>query len=281
MAGISGIVAIATFIVALVPYLRRKKRQKNHAAAVVERFIYLFKAHGIERTQIPRFLGEDFGITVADVSTDEKLLHVLNEKILSAACERFGVRRGWIDGADKRVYDTLVHYKDLPEYASFIKNLTERHPDQSCFLYAYKAAKTSSDLFKSQPDISLVFAEPIAEIDQQTIYRYYPLYGPFPWSHIPARFNLYAFFTLAYTTSGRIVLRGYDVPFKNITELAEVNIIPEAVKIEGIWHPEDYAFSAIRHEMPMNSKEISAFWTYINDKGWLEYFDKDIITRPK
>ena len=278
--GISGIVAIATLIVTLVPYFRRKQRQKNHAAEVVERFVYLFKAHGIERTQIPRFLSEDSGITVADVSTDERLLHVLDEKTLNAVCDKFGVRRRWLDGADKQVYDLLYHCKDLPEYLSFIKTITGKHPDEFCFLYAYKPGDTSTDLFKSRPDISLVFAEPIAEIDQQTIYRYYPLSCPLPWGNTEARFNLYAFFTLAFSTHG-LVLKGHDVSSKFITELAEGKIIPEVMKIKGIWHPDEYAFSAISHEMPMDSHEIDEFWKYINKKGWLKLFDEGIITRPK
>lgn len=276
VAGIVGAVAA----VLSIPSFNRRKSERNHASAVVARFLYLFKAHGIERTQIPRFLGDKLGISVADVSTDERLLHVLNEKILNAACDRFGVRRAWVDDADKRVYDLLYHYKDLPEYVSFIKTLIEKHPEEFCILYAYKPSKTSTDLFKSCPDISLVFAEPIAEIDQQTIYRYYPLFGPLQWSEIPTRYNLYAFFTLAFSTRG-LVLKGHDVPYRFISELAEGKIIPESIKTEGIWHPDDYAFSSIRHDMPMDSREIDGFWHYVETNGWLELFDKSIITRPQ
>jgi hypothetical protein len=275
VAGIVGAVAA----VLSVPFFYRRNSQKNHSSEVVARFLYLFKAHGLERTQIPRFLGDEFGISVADVSTDENLLLALNEEILNTACNRFGVRRAWLDGADKKIYELLYYYKDLPEYVSFIKFQTEKHSDQSCLLNAYKPVHTSTDLFKSCPDISLVFAEPIAEIDQQTIYRYYPFYGPFPWSYTPARFNLYAFFTIAFATSG-IVLKGYDVSPKFISELAEGKIISETIKTDGTWHPDDYAFSAISHDMPMDSREIDGFWKYINDKGWLELFDKNIITRP-
>jgi hypothetical protein len=280
--GIGAVAGIVGAIAAVlsVPFFYRRNSQKNHSSEVVARFLYLFKAHGIERTQIPRFLGDERGISVADVSTDERLLHVLNEEILNAACDRFGVRRSWLDGADKQIYDLLYHYKDLPEYVGFIKLQTEKHSDQSCLLNAYKPVHTSADLFKSCPDISLVFSEPIAEIDQQTIYRYYPFYGPFPWSHTPARFNLYAFFTLAFATSG-LVLKGYDVSPKIISELAEGKKIPEAIKTGGIWHPDDYAFSSISHNMPMDSREIEEFWNYINEKGWLKLFAENIITRPQ
>lgn len=276
IAGIIGAIAA----VLSVPFFKRSNLQKNHAKTVVDRFLYLFKAHGIERTQIPRFMGDDFGLTVGDVSTDRKLLHVLDEKILSAVCERFGVRRGWMDGVDNQVYDLLYHYKDLPKYSNFIKNLKVKHPDQFCFLYAYKPDQTSPDLFKSRPDISLVFAEPIADIDQQIIYRYYPLFGPFQWSETPTRFNLYAFFTLAFTTSG-LILKGHDVSFKFITELSEGKIIPEAMKVEGFWHPDDYAFSSISHELPMKPQEIREFWKFVVANGWLELFDENIITRPQ
>jgi hypothetical protein len=276
IAGIIGAVAA----VLSVPFLTRRNLQKNHAKAVVDRFLYLFKAHGIERTQIPRFLGDDFGLTVADVSTDGKLLHILDEKILDAVCERFGVRRGWIDGVDNQVYDLFYHYNELSEYSRFIKNLTEKHPDQFCILYAYKPDHTSSDLFNSRPDISLVFAEPITEIDQKIVYRYYPICGPFDWCDTLIRYNLYAFFTLAYATS-RLVLKGHDVSVKHITELSEGKIISEAMKFQGLWHPEDYAFSSISHELPMKPQEIREFWKFVVAKGWLELFNEDIITRPQ
>ena len=272
IAGIVGAVAA----VLSIPFLKRRKQQRNHAIVVAERFVYLFAAHGVERTQILRFLGDNFKLKLADFSTNSKLLLALDEEILDHVCALFGVRRSWIDGASEQMYDRQMHYKDLPVFAQFLAELTKMHPDQFCILHVYK---TSVDLFKEQPDVSLVFAEPIAEFDEATIYRYYPLYGPLPWRHVEARFNLYAFFTLAFSTRG-LVIKGHDVQSKLIAEISEGKIIPETIKAEGVWHPEDYAFSSISHDMPMNSLEISEFWNYIQHKGWLKLFDKNIITRP-
>lgn len=278
--GISGVATILTLLLGFVQYSIGNKLQKNHADSVCIRFVFLFKAHGIERTKIPRFLGEKCGLTVADISTDEKLLRVLNDHILKIVCERFGVRRGWLEGDNGRIYEPQFNYKDIAQFSDFIKAMKEGHPDEFCILEAYKPTNTSPDLFKSLPDISLVFAEPIAEIDQHTIYRYYPFHGPLPWDEPSTRFNLYTFFTLAFTTH-RIVLKGYEAPFKFITQIAEGKIIPTTVRSKWIWHPDDYAFSAISHDMPMNSRETSTFWDYITTNGWLEHFDKDIITRPQ
>jgi len=275
IAGIVGAVAA----VLSIPFFKRRKPQRNHAIVVVERFICIFEAHGIERTQISRFLGDNFKLKLTDFSTNSKLLLTLDEEILDYVCALFGVRRAWIDGASEQMYERLMHYKDLPEFARFIAELTKMHPDQLCILHAYKASRTSVDLFKDQPDVSLVFAKPIAEFDEATIYRYYPLYGPLPWRHSEARFNLYAFFTLAFSTRG-LVIKGHNVQSKLIAEISEGKIIPETIKAEGVWHPEDYAFSSISHEMPMNLCEISGFWNYMQRKDWLEFFDKNIITRP-
>jgi len=279
--GVGSITGIFALVVAIIsiPIFWRHKQQKNHANDVCSRFVFLFRAHGIERTQIPRFLGEEFGLTLADISTDEKLIIVLKDNILKAACERFGVRRGWLEGDMARIYDPCVFYKDIAAFMDFINVMKERHPDEFCYLQAFKPSNTSSDLFKSQPDISLVFAEPIAEIDQKTIYRYYPIWGPLPWDHSPARFNLYAFFTLAFMTH-RILLRGYEAPVKLLSKIAGGEIIPTTVKRKGLWHPDDYAFSD-RRDMPVKSPEISAFWDYVTENGWLELFDKNIISRPE
>lgn len=282
--GISGIVDLLTF------FRDRKKAKDQERSArhtlpneqvysLVERFISVYKSHGVDRTQIPRFLGEEFTLALADVSNNEKLLYALDEKIVNATCELFGIRRGWLDGHNERIYDTLMVYKDLPRFVRFIRELKEQYPEKVCFLYAYKSTKASPDLFKSRPEISLVFAAPITDIDQRTIYRYYPLHGPFPWDHAPARFSLIAYFTLAFATPG-LTLKGVDVTHKLIGGLAEGKIIPETVSREGIWHPEDYAFSSACREMPIDSKEISAFWEYITANGWLGYFNRDIIPSP-
>jgi hypothetical protein len=60
------------------------------------RFVRLFECHNVHRNQIPRFFGN--GLTVKDVNDDQSLLSKLDEPLLDAACNLFGVRREWLAG---------------------------------------------------------------------------------------------------------------------------------------------------------------------------------------
>jgi hypothetical protein len=39
----------------------------DNVLGVAQRFVQIYKAHGIERTQIPRLLGEEAGLNLAEV----------------------------------------------------------------------------------------------------------------------------------------------------------------------------------------------------------------------
>ena len=116
-------------------WLKKRKSQPEDVAsgdnvlALAQRLVQIYKAHGVERTQIPRFLGNEFGLTLPDVSTDEKLLHALNENIINKTCDLFGIRREWLDGAELKIHPTHDFYKQPQEFSEFIESLLANNPD--------------------------------------------------------------------------------------------------------------------------------------------------------
>ncbi len=52
----------------------------------VERFKEIYVKHGVEITQIPRFLGKEYNINLSDLTTNEALINKLNEKVIQHTC---------------------------------------------------------------------------------------------------------------------------------------------------------------------------------------------------
>ena len=103
------------------------KIKTPQAESVSSRFVRLFECHNVHRNQIPRFFGH--GLTVKDVHDDQSLLCKLDESLLEAACERFGVRREWLDGAESEIYSCHDFYKHPEDVLPFLNKLRESNQE--------------------------------------------------------------------------------------------------------------------------------------------------------
>jgi hypothetical protein len=261
--------------IAVLQYFKRK--QKNEAKilrlylsgmvttgeGVANRIIALFEAHDVKQTQIYRLLGDQFPEVTP--SLDEKELQsLLSAELIDRVSQLFGVRKVWLEGEEGRIYEPLFHYKDFPAFVAYVRMLRARSNDDYCQLTAVKTTGGSKDLYKTNPEIALFFSEPIAEIGNKMIYRYHPIFGPFPWDHAPARFHLCAFFRVVYD-SRLFPLYGYSGSQKQIEKISAGEVVPMANEFfRGRWHPEDYAYP----ESQFHGRVKPGDWARM-----LEYFD--------
>lgn len=79
------------------------------APNTAKRFIRLFEGHGVARAQIPRFFGH--GLNLYQVENESELLKALNQDILQAAAELFGIKLEWLEGATDELYELNNFYK--------------------------------------------------------------------------------------------------------------------------------------------------------------------------
>jgi hypothetical protein len=93
-----------------------RTRRKPPVESVATRLVRLFESHGVRRNQIPRFINH--GLTLKDVQDDASLLPKLDEMFVAAVCERFAVRREWLDGVESQIHPCLDFYKN-PESCGF------------------------------------------------------------------------------------------------------------------------------------------------------------------
>ncbi len=232
------------------------------------RIIALFEAHDVKRTQIYRVLGKDFPEIKPSLDA-EKLQPIISEDLFARISELLGVRQAWLEGENGPIYELLSHYKNISAYVDFIQKLKQRNPENFCFLTALKPVHTANDLYVNQPDIALYFSEPIAELDRKTIYRYYPMFGPFPWDHSPALYHLCAFFNVAYETR-LLSLKGYSAPLKHVVKVASGEAIPMyniKVKASSFWHPVDYAYPEGHYKGRVKIDDWQNVLNYFEDSG--------------
>ncbi|MFA6283011.1 MAG: hypothetical protein WCV64_06640 [Desulfurivibrionaceae bacterium] len=193
---------------------------------MAQRFVQIYKSHGVERTQIPRFLGNEFGLTLPDVSTDEKLLHALKENIITKTCDLFGIRREWLDGAELKIYPTHDFYKQTQEFSGFVESLLVNNPDGG--IRGVLLAPNERDW---QVPALLILQETVGFIGTKPIYRYH-LCNNWLFTYWKARAYLTA--CVAIACKRKVYIKGLYMPKKEIDQLASGNVLL-GWQGEGIW----------------------------------------------
>jgi hypothetical protein len=139
----------------------------------VRRFVALLEGHGIARTQIPRFL-KDFGVSLSlvDITTDEALLHKMDETLLDKVCDIFGVRREWLDGVDERIYPRIWFYGNLHRFIDLMGELYEQSDDIDLIAIKSPENKLDKDLHEHEFAIALVIKVKIGCLGETPIYKH-------------------------------------------------------------------------------------------------------------
>lgn len=204
---------------------------------VATRLVRLFESHGVHRNQIPRFIGH--GLTVKDVQDDSLLLDKLDESLLKDVCERFSVRREWLDGAEPQIHPCHDFYKYPDRFVGLIEKLKASKPEGE--IAGVLIAPIEQDW---GANALLILQETIGSIGQKPIYRYY-LCNNWAFTYWKARAYLTACIAVAWKQN--IFIHGIYKQNKEIERLAEGETLL-GWQGEGIWKlghktwdPEDMA----------------------------------------
>lgn len=208
--------------------------RKSPIETVSSRFIKLFESHDVHRNQIPRFFGH--GLTIKDLQNEALLLDKLDEPLLDAACNLFGVRREWLEGADTQIYQYYDFYKKPEEAAPFILKLINNNPEGNLDGILLVPAERKDDAI-------IVLNEIIGWVGEKPIYRYH-LCNNWLFDYWKSRAYLTAFIAIAW--KHKVYIRGGYLPLKEIKQLAEgesfLNIEDGSIsRIGQFRYPEDMA----------------------------------------
>lgn len=188
----------------------RRTRRESVQESIAGRFCRVFEAHGVHRNQIPRFFGH--GLKLEDVQNDASLLPKLEEHLLEAVCERFAIRREWLDGADKQAHPKHNFYKYPTDFASFVTKLRTANPDGELGGVVIAPSDCHGDAAAL-----LILEEGIGWVGQQPIYRYH-LCDDWVFSYWKARAYLTACVAIAWKHA--VYVRGGKATSKEIDLLA-------------------------------------------------------------
>ncbi len=257
-----------------------KRKNKGEAVSegddvlgVAQRFVKIYKAHGIERTQIPRLLGQEAGFNLADVSKDENLIRALDENIINKTCEVFGVRREWLDGKDIPIYPYLWFDKDMEGFIHFIVELKQKHREVKGFVI--KCPKDKLKKKEIDYPIAMVFRGKIdhwGHFSEESIWRYYPLSDQYYfWGYERTRLQLKAMVLIAWQFG--IHVGGCQLPQKDIEDLVAGTVFPGPLlgHLSYVaWHPDDYIFANGESGKVADHAEALMARTYLEKCGGMD-----------
>lgn len=251
---------------ALVRRFRRKKSENEALVGVATRFLHLFRAHGIAKSQIPRFLPT---LNLGSLSTTESLLAALTPAVLDEAASLFGVQRGWLECTTETIFPSRCCYKRA---AVMFEMLSRMKVDLGSFpVRALTSVKELSNRSSDRQPLALVLVEKIAEPDDDKkiwdIARYQVFADAWDWGHPPCRIQLKAMVRVIDQVIGeRVPL--FRVKPSDLDAVLEGRRVPrEFVNRCLLTEPslEDYACSLAEHAKAKETEELPAVLRYIEE----------------
>lgn len=239
-------------------YSRWKKGSGGdvEVSTLATRFLQVFAEHGVLTTNIPLFLKN---FRYSDFLDERSLLAVLTPEILEQTASLFGVRMAWLTGADDVVYETDYSYKSPTRLLARIGEIK-----RDAYNMPLRAIAVSKGLdcnaLRSQR-LELVAVEPIATIDQTTIYRYHAFADGWDWIYPECRIQLKAM----------VRALGRPVPLYEVTE-EEMNLAyrgslfyRSALRGALLTEPsfEDYAMTKAESKRAKEAEEIPIVRVYM------------------
>ncbi|MES9901846.1 MAG: hypothetical protein ABW168_04070 [Sedimenticola sp.] len=281
--GLSGLIAFVALVFSGYQYWQKRRTAADKPSDIgkfdvhqlVVRLIVLFKAHGISRTQISRFLGSESDILLEDLADDEKLIKKLDDELLDVICDRFAVQREWLDGETDHIYSVHDFYKCPEEFSVFLDSLLERNPDEHIQGCVYRAKQPS----RLELDTLIVIQEPIGWIGDKEIVRYH-LCGEWVYGYWKARAYLAACVAIAWSKGIHFI--GKDVPTAWIEQLVKgkVFVDDEGLSVLGRWYPDDLALKPEEFLLFIDEEfGLEAglqLWLELDKKDWMTLGESEI-----
>lgn len=216
--------------------------------------------HGIEVTQIPRVFNN---ITLDDLKSDEALLIKLTPSFIEEVAKFFNVRRQWLEGIGHDIYDHRSFYK-RPEL--FFEQLNQVKYDEWDFPFRIVTPESNFDLHgDNRQPFTVIFAEKIAQLDEDDIYRYYLDCG-WSWSHNPCRIEIKSLAKL-YWQQARHPIPIHQLPIDIYYQIENNEVIPHHYIGAFITNPslEDYVMSPEESGVSKEVEELPIVDRYIKE----------------
>lgn len=238
---------------------------------MARRFLQAFQAHGVEASQIQRFVPE---LSLACLQSEQELLAALTHRTLARTADFFGIRLAWLEGVDDQIYEPLGCYKQPKALLDDLSAIVRGRDVGLRFPLRVVTSQMNLDCRDGGWQMLVpVLVEKIAELNDVTVCRYRVYADGFTWDYWPARMEL--------KSIARIVFRQlhtpvplFHAPADQVEALVEGRLFPGPL-VGGcpITNPslEDFALSRTESFQAKEEEELPEVLRYIDECGLAEY----------
>lgn len=223
------------------------------------RFFSLFKSHDIPSADIPKFLPEGINIKRSDLRDPNKIIDLLDDKVMNHLADFFNVKRNWLKGLNEYPHESHMFYKNLPAILGEII----RHKSFECEPKVYfltKAGIGLKELTSSIDDDKGVNTHVyvVLEIKKRmgdNMISTYQLWDSLPWDYWRSRY--FAKSLLLFCDKAQISRYAYQIQNE---ELLWGRELLTNIKKGNIWHLEELVWDDDRNPELYELPKIKEFF---------------------
>lgn len=167
------------------------KSEANELSGVTRRFLQVFRDHGVGIAQIPRLIPD---VALDALESERALLAALTPKVLEQTAHLFGIRLEWLENVDDDIYEYRSCYKEPQLFFEHLASLLSRAKPSRLdtplrVLTVSKKLNCHDDRYQL---LVPILVEPIAELGDESVYRYHAYTDGWDWGYAPSRIQLKA-----------------------------------------------------------------------------------------
>lgn len=238
---------------------------------LAQRFLQAFLDHGVEVSQIPRFIPE---IKLSDLLCPQSLLAALTYELLDKTGKLFGIRIQWLEGVDDRIYEYQACCKDMHVLLDHVAVPPVRDGIDLMspvrVLTITKALDRHGDYAQTLVPVVL---EKLTEQGDKIIYRYHVFQDGFDWRYDRTRIELKAIARILFEKL-RTTIPLYVIDAKTMERVLEGALIPRA-QLDGCLATspslEDFALAPEESAVSKEADELPVVLRYIAEHGLADF----------
>jgi hypothetical protein len=247
-----------------------KRRSPPLPRNLAERFLHLFDAHNVHRSQIPRLIRQ---IKPADLQSQARLLEALTVDVIDVATHLFGVRREWLEGVDDLMFypfcergnpKSVLHGLAGVVASAGVDSSLSRFP-----LRVLTTSKILNPVLTHQQWLFPVIVEPLSDLVESPAFRCRVSEDHYDWTDPQSRLELKA---ITWLILHRLKTQ---VPLFQVSQ-EELNSITTGMAIPSIvlraplnTDPslEDFVMSHEESRVANETEELPAVLDYLDAQG--------------
>lgn len=253
--------------------LRRLFKPQSRGAInlMVERFLFVFEAHDIDVSQIPRLVPQ---LRYEDLESPKQLLAALTPAVIDATAQLFGVRSQWLEGLDDLVYYPFWTRKNPKAFLSLFASASVLGDRTHEFPLRVLATSMDIGLPGTIPQLLLpVIVETVGVAGDDPVHRCHVSGTYYNWADPASRIELKALAWLVYRGL-KTPVPLFQVTLDELENFAGGLAIPSVVWRRGlVTDPslEDYILSLQQSAVAKETDELPAVLSYLDEQGLSDF----------